>query len=83
MIPQYIKEMSIEEIRKEKDRLYKEILKQKEKSMKETYHYLCKECEHLYHCFGRNIGIKIQNDDVEDMYLSPDNCRDFYPERKQ
>lgn len=29
MIPQYIKEMSIEEIRKEKDRLYKKNIKTK------------------------------------------------------
>lgn len=49
----------------------------------ETYHESCKECEHIIHCFGREVAEKIQNDDVEDMYLSPDNCRDFYPEQKQ
>lgn len=51
--------------------------------MTEYYYNLCKECEHNYHCFGREIATKIQNDDVEDMYLRPDNCRDFYPEREQ
>lgn len=51
--------------------------------MIETYHELCKECEYLYHCFDRDIAIKIQNDDVANMYLSPQNCRNFYPERKQ
>lgn len=37
----------------------------------------------FFHCFDRDTAIKIQNDDVENMYLSPQNCRNFYPERKQ
>lgn len=49
----------------------------------ESYCRLCKECEYLYHCFGRDIAIKIQNNDVEDIYLNPQNCEDFYPEVKQ
>ena len=49
----------------------------------ETYHDLCKDCEYFYHCFDRDTAIKIQNDDVENMYLSPQNCKNFYPERKQ
>ena len=49
----------------------------------ETYYAMCKECEYLYHCFGRVIGKKIQNNETKDMYESPDNCRDFYPEIKQ
>lgn len=51
--------------------------------MNEIYHEICKECEYLYHCFGRNIGEKIENNDVEDMYLHPSSCKNFYPERKQ
>ena len=51
--------------------------------MTETYHDLCKECEYFYHCFDGDTAIKIQNDDVENMYLSPQNCRNFYPERNQ
>ena len=51
--------------------------------MMETYHVLCKECEYLYHCFDRDTAIKIQSNDVGNMYLSPQNCRNFYPERKQ
>lgn len=50
--------------------------------MKQTYCRLCKECEYLYHCFGRDVGERIQNDDVENMYLKPDSCNDFYPERE-
>ena len=51
--------------------------------MNEVYYDLCKECENLYHCFGRDVAKKIQNEDVKDMYLHPDNCHDYYPERKQ
>ena len=47
------------------------------------YYDLCKDCEHLYHCFGRDIAEKIENEDVNDMYLRPDNCNDYYPEIKQ
>lgn len=47
------------------------------------YYYLCKECEYLYHCFGRNIGEQIENDDVDDMYLSPSHCLNYYPLRQQ
>lgn len=51
--------------------------------MNETYHELCKECEYLYHCFGRDTGEKIENNDVSDMYLSIESCSNYYPERKQ
>lgn len=47
------------------------------------YYDLCKECEHLYHCFGRDIGKRIEDDNVQDIYLHPDSCRNYYPERKQ
>lgn len=50
---------------------------------KDYYYRLCKECEYLYHCCGREVGQKIVNDDVDDMYLHPDSCSDYYPERKQ
>ena len=47
------------------------------------YYSLCKECEHLYHCFGRDIGEKIANDDVDDLYLHPSNCNNYYPEIRE
>ena len=47
------------------------------------YYTLCKECEHLYHCFGRVIGERIEDDGMIDMYLRTDNCKNYYPERKQ
>lgn len=51
--------------------------------MNENYYYdLCKYCEHLYHCYGRDVGQKISNDSVNDMYVHPNKCNDFYPERK-
>lgn len=49
----------------------------------DIYFEICKECEYLYHCFGRDIAMKIKNNDVNDMYLSTQNCMDFYPEIKQ
>ena len=51
--------------------------------MSEQYHYLCYECEYLYHCFGREIGEKIKDGDTDDMYLRPESCSSFYPEREQ
>lgn len=47
------------------------------------YYDSCKNCDYLYHCFGREIGEKIQNEDVDDMYLHQNNCNDYYPEQKQ
>lgn len=44
------------------------------------YYIQCKECEYLYHCYGREVAEKIQNDDIDDMYLRPDSCRNYYPE---
>lgn len=44
---------------------------------------LCKECEHLYHCFGRDIAEKIQNEDIDDMHLHHNTCTSYQPERKQ
>ena len=46
------------------------------------YCYLCKDCEYLFHCFGREKGIEIIEDKT-DMYLCPDACIDYYPEKKQ
>lgn len=43
------------------------------------YYCLCKDCEYLYHCFGREIGEKIENDDVDDMYLHVGICKNYYP----
>lgn len=50
---------------------------------KDYYYSLCKECEYLYHCYGREISQKIMNNDVNDMYLHPDSCNNYYPERRQ
>lgn len=47
------------------------------------YHDVCSECDYLYHCFGRDIGEKIQRGDTDDMYLHPSTCTEYYPERKQ
>lgn len=49
----------------------------------EYYYSLCKDCEHLYHCHGRDVGQDIQDNKADDMYLMPGNCSDYYPERKQ
>ena len=54
-----------------------------EKNILDSYCHLCKECEHVYHCFGKDIGRKIQNEEQTDLYLSPDKCNDFYPEITQ
>lgn len=52
--------------------------------MNRTYYFeWCKECNYLYHCFGRETGERIENDDVDDMYLRHGGCSDYYPERKQ
>lgn len=51
--------------------------------MTEIYHDLCKKCEYNYHCFGNELGRKISNDEIsesDNMYLSPENCKDFYPQ---
>lgn len=41
------------------------------------YYNVCKECEFLYHCYGREIAEQIQNDQTDDMYLRPGVCSDF------
>lgn len=51
--------------------------------MYEEYYKLCKECEHLYHCFTREYIKKIKENNTDDMYLRPDACTNFYPERKE
>lgn len=51
--------------------------------MYEEYYRLCKECEYLYHCFAREQAEKIRKNNTEDMYLRPDVCINFYPERKE
>lgn len=43
------------------------------------YYYLCKTCEHLFHCFGREIAEEIENDDL-DEYLIPGLCNNYYSE---
>jgi hypothetical protein len=50
---------------------------------KDYYYDLCKYCEHLYRCFGREISEKIENNDVKNMYLQSGSCSDYYPERQQ
>lgn len=47
------------------------------------YYSTCKQCEHNYHCFGREIAEKIINGNVESLYLLPGKCDDYYPEVKQ
>ena len=42
------------------------------------YYDVCKECEFLYHCYGREIAERIQNDQTDDMYLRPGVCSDFF-----
>ena len=46
---------------------------------REIYYTWCKECEHLYHCFGRDIGEKIESNEEVDMYLQSGSCRNYYP----
>ena len=41
------------------------------------YYDVYKECEFLYHCYGREIAERIQNDQTDDMYLRPGVCSDF------
>lgn len=50
--------------------------------MNETYYDLCKECEHLFHCFGKDAANEIANDEIKDQCI-PGKCNDFYPEVKQ
>jgi hypothetical protein len=54
-----------------------------ENMRKTDYYDLCKDCEYLYHCFGREIGEKIEKEEVDDMYLCPGTCISYCPERKQ
>ena len=44
---------------------------------------LCKDCEHLYHCFGIEIAKEIENNMIKDIYLQPGICSNYYPEIKQ
>lgn len=50
---------------------------------KNHYYNTCKECEYLYHCFGRELGEQIENNNVHDIHLHSNNCKDYYPEIKQ
>ena len=55
----------------------------KVKKMNRTYYFeWCKECSYLYHCYGSEDGERIENDDVNDMYLRRGGCSDYYPEIK-
>lgn len=65
-------------------KFYQWILKEEECFMsKKNYYYdLCKECEHLYHCYGKDIGEEIENDNVDDMLCLSSGCNDFYPIKK-
>ena len=47
-----------------------------------VYCYLCKDCEYLYHCFGRKEAELIQSGETE-LYLSEESCLIYYPEIKQ
>jgi len=52
--------------------------------MKDVHYFsLCKECEYLYHCYGRKIAEDIQSGKTEDMYQLNDTCVNYYPEIKQ
>lgn len=48
--------------------------------MNNQYYHLCKECEHIYHCFDRETAENIKNDETKNLYLRPEKCNDFYPE---
>lgn len=48
--------------------------------MKDYYYDSCKDCTHLYHCYGRETGEKIEEGNTEDMYQRPGSCRNYYPE---
>lgn len=50
--------------------------------IKDYYCDLCKCCEYLYDCYSRDVAEKISSDEVDDMYLHPSRCNDFYPLRK-
>lgn len=41
------------------------------------YYEVCKECEFLYHCYGREIAERIQKDETDDMHLRPSICSYF------
>ena len=47
------------------------------------YYDLCKDCEHLYHCLGKDICDKIADEDTDDMYLHHGICTSYYPEINQ
>lgn len=51
--------------------------------MDNVYYNMCSECEYVYHCFGKEIGRKIQNNETDELELSSDHCKDFYPEQRQ
>lgn len=50
--------------------------------MRAYYYWLCEDCEYLYHCFGREVGERIENGEVDDLDLAPGSCRHYYPEVK-
>ena len=41
------------------------------------YYEVCKECEFLYHCYGREIAERIKKDETDDMHLRPSICSYF------
>lgn len=47
------------------------------------YHYLCKECDNLYHCFDTETAENLERDKAEDMFVAPWSCGCFTPMRKQ
>lgn len=47
--------------------------------MNDTYTFMCKHCEYLYHCYGRDIAIKIKGGNCDDLCMTG-NCDNFYPE---
>lgn len=48
--------------------------------MEEQYYSRCCECEHCYHCHGRETAEKIKKGETDSMYLRTDSCADYYPE---
>lgn len=47
-----------------------------------VYHDECRECDNLYHCFGREAAENILEGNPGNLVRIPTACRDFYPERK-
>lgn len=51
--------------------------------MMDYYYDLCKDCEYLYDCFGREMGKRIEKGETVGLYLNPSTCTSYYPEVEQ